>query len=125
MRRERKDLRRHRGIWTWTKTQILYELFSAPFLTFEGWSVVGIRGLQPARKQRNLNRSTVRTSDFKSENLGSIPSWGAFLICAPPQLKALVRKAKGAEWSCILGEKGVRGLRVADGKIKNYGVTGS
>ena len=28
----------------------------------------------------NLDRSTVRTSDFKSENLGSIPSQGAFFI---------------------------------------------
>ena len=30
--------------------------------------------------KRNLDRSMVRTSDFKSENLGSIPSRGAFLL---------------------------------------------
>ena len=36
--------------------------------------------LECAKGMNNLDRSTVRTSDFKSENQGSIPCRGVFYL---------------------------------------------
>ena len=68
------------GIWIWTKMLILYDFYNEKSFF---WAM-DINKRFFYEDQLNLNRSTVRTSDFKSENLGSIPSRGVFYHISIP-----------------------------------------